>query len=504
MPRIIGLALLVGLVGCREAEAPSGAGSSSGGDESESTAPATVGLGAQCVPDERRSCYGGPLGSEGLGVCRAGEQVCAADGTEWLPCADEVLPAAREDCSTAQDDDCDGSVVCEPELVWTKQTQASFRHLALDGQGHTYVGSSGGAFEYEGVVLDDVYLLKVDEQGDLLWHHSFIHPGVDWVADLAVDAEQRSTMVGYYTLDFDAGGGMLPYADERRGFVARYDGDGNHLWSRGTTFTSVSAVDVGPDGSVYVAGRRDLLDESLVVVAFTSDGIPAWERRLSGVFGLSDRAIAVAVLDSGEVVVGAIFSPSQSVEPTLDGEPVDLGLYGAYALRLSAGGTLIDERPLHTELTVPLDNLELFGLEDGTLLAVFTAHLEGFNSGVLAHFTDELEPVSEQWLGTEATVRGVDVGPDDTVVLALEFYGALDVSPIGVHVPPNVETVGLLGIDRQGQGRWLELLRDPASVWVHGLAVGPDGSVVARISSGTSVEVGGQAIEGATLSRFRP
>jgi hypothetical protein len=60
---------------------------------------------------ERRSCYAGPTGSAGVGVCRAGAQVCErVDGRlTWGQCNDMIVPNF-EMCSNNIDDDCDGEV----------------------------------------------------------------------------------------------------------------------------------------------------------------------------------------------------------------------------------------------------------------------------------------------------------------------------------------------------------------------------------------------------------
>ncbi|MBL8603819.1 MAG: M23 family metallopeptidase [Myxococcales bacterium] len=51
-----------------------------------------------------RSCYTGPAGTQGRGSCRAGTQTCS--NGNWGACAGQVLPT-REDCDN-RDDDCDG------------------------------------------------------------------------------------------------------------------------------------------------------------------------------------------------------------------------------------------------------------------------------------------------------------------------------------------------------------------------------------------------------------
>ncbi len=44
------------------------------------------GLDCACLRDARRPCYGGPEGTEGVGPCRGGSQVCRADGSSFGEC----------------------------------------------------------------------------------------------------------------------------------------------------------------------------------------------------------------------------------------------------------------------------------------------------------------------------------------------------------------------------------------------------------------------------------
>ncbi len=64
--------------------------------------------GCACVPGATRSCYTGPAGTEGVGVCAPGTATCAvtATGADFGPCTGEITPS-MELCNGA-DYDCDG------------------------------------------------------------------------------------------------------------------------------------------------------------------------------------------------------------------------------------------------------------------------------------------------------------------------------------------------------------------------------------------------------------
>jgi SdrD B-like protein/putative metal-binding protein len=69
-----------------------------------------------CAPGATVPCYGGPAGTDGVGVCHAGTQTCS-DGSGYGACTGEVTPIA-EVCGDGLDNDCDGvaddGCVCTP------------------------------------------------------------------------------------------------------------------------------------------------------------------------------------------------------------------------------------------------------------------------------------------------------------------------------------------------------------------------------------------------------
>lgn len=99
----IGGALLLVLAaagGCSpdDATSSSGGGGGAGG----------AGGGAICAPGATESCYDGPPGTDGVGICKAGVHTCRLDGSGFDPCTDQVEPRT-EKCDTPEDEDCDGS-----------------------------------------------------------------------------------------------------------------------------------------------------------------------------------------------------------------------------------------------------------------------------------------------------------------------------------------------------------------------------------------------------------
>ncbi|MCB9640161.1 MAG: hypothetical protein H6727_14800 [Myxococcales bacterium] len=58
-----------------------------------------------CADGQERSCYDGLAGTDGIGVCKRGKQLCK--GGFWQPCTEQVTPSI-EIPNDQQDNDCDG------------------------------------------------------------------------------------------------------------------------------------------------------------------------------------------------------------------------------------------------------------------------------------------------------------------------------------------------------------------------------------------------------------
>ena len=85
---------------CSPTERDFGGGEAGGTTTSTSTQ-------VTCEPGTSSACYTGPEGTQDVGQCASGTQVCNDDGMSYGACEGEVLPA-QDDCTTPEDEDCDG------------------------------------------------------------------------------------------------------------------------------------------------------------------------------------------------------------------------------------------------------------------------------------------------------------------------------------------------------------------------------------------------------------
>ena len=195
------------------------------------------------------------------------------------------------------------------------------RDVAIAPDGSVYVtGSALG-------VAGDVVLLKLSQNGDLVWQQRWGGAGSESGEAVAVAAD-GSVYVAGGTNSFGDGGSHF--------FALKFTPDGTLVWQRIRAGGTAQVVDVAPDGSVAVAGvgaRPDLPGAfDAVVLKLDAGGALAWQRAyFAG--EVTDARGGVAVSADGSIhVAGAI----QDSERKL--------VVDALLFRLSASGSLLWDR----------------------------------------------------------------------------------------------------------------------------------------------------------------
>ncbi len=154
-------------------------------------------------------------------------------------------------------------------LLWIRTGGSSgndYAHgLGVDAAGNVYAtGFIEGNATFSGSALTcsgarDIYLVKYDSAGNLLWLKRAGGTGADGAVRLAVDAAGNSHLTGFFTADASFDNITLHYSGGtgNDAFVAKYDPAGNVLWATGFGGTSdefAEAIGVDNSGNVYAAG----------------------------------------------------------------------------------------------------------------------------------------------------------------------------------------------------------------------------------------------------------
>ncbi len=350
-----------------------------------------------CDPGQTRSCYEGPEITQNVGNCGGGVQSCLLHGRGWGPCVGQVLPE-QEDCDISGDENCDGLSSCG-QTIWANRSggdrdEVVFR-MNADAAGNLYIGGfyrtpidlgggelpsnnasidlliakydadgehvwsrgiygssslqprdvavsqSGDAVVFIANVIgevfvgdvaippngdDDILIVKLDGEGDVTWWKRLGDSQEQFPMGVALDDAGNVILTGYFRGVIDFGGGE-PVTSSGFGldaFVAKFDSDGEELWSRGYNGPLDQVprdVAVAADGRVLVtgriSGRVDLGGGELTAVGQSRDifllALDAeGEHLFSRVWGGDgdDEAWAVATDSAGQVIFTGRFEQS--------------------------------------------------------------------------------------------------------------------------------------------------------------------------------------------------
>lgn len=204
---------------------------------------------------------------------------------------------------------------------WVTAEGAVPRAVAVTPDGQVLVaGTYTGAVDFgtgalpEATVGQKLFLAKFAADGQPLWSRGFsvrrgTGPGTLGFIELAADARGGALLTGSFNGFLDLGGVTLvsgpdtgaPVDRQMALFLARYDTEGTHLWSRAVAHgdgapTEGTALAVAPGDTVLVGGRvgagSDLGDgtavsqDGLFLARYSAvDGAAVWKRVLPGAVG---------------------------------------------------------------------------------------------------------------------------------------------------------------------------------------------------------------------------
>lgn len=217
------------------------------------------------------------------------------------------------------------------DLVWLKQFGARWRdfgqRLALDRRGDLVLLTVfTGEVSFGGEILkpegnQDVAVVKLNSNGEHIWSRRFGSHFNELGLGLAVDLAGNIAISGSFDNEITFGGDKLVGKGESDVFVARFDPEGKHLWSR--AFGSVRedigyGVGVDKYGNITVGGwfwgtvdfgggplQAKGQNKDAFLLKLSASGEHIWSKRFGGQD--HDQTRGVAVNEDGRAAVAGIF-----------------------------------------------------------------------------------------------------------------------------------------------------------------------------------------------------
>lgn len=237
------------------------------------------------------------------------------------------------------------------------------RSIKVDAAGNVYstggfyatvdFDPGAGVFDLTSSGSDDVFISKLDVNGNFVWAKQIGSTAIDRGQDLALDDTGNVYVTGHFngTVDFDPGAGTFSLTSAQDDvFIVKLDTDGDFGWAKsisGTSYDQFYTLDVDGDGNVYAGGKfygvidfdpgagafeLDVFGDC--IVKFDTDGNFEWA---IGYAGTSiEMGMAIAADDNDNVYVTgqffeADFDPS-ACENVLTSTATDI-----YILKLGQG-----------------------------------------------------------------------------------------------------------------------------------------------------------------------
>lgn len=329
----------------------------------------------------------------------------------------------------------------------------------------------------------DIFIAKYDASGAHLFSQRLGGTGYEIVTEIAVDGTGHLLITGGFEGTTDLGGGPLTSAGNGDIFVARYDPDGAHLWSRrfgDTGDDSGVAIATDQTGHVLVTGSFfgtvDLGGGPLVAsgafdmffAKFDPSGSHVWSQSIGGTH--NDGGGAIATDSSDNLIASGSFS--QTVDfgggPMTSAGAGDVFLVkydpnGAHVWSQAFGGPFIDEAP---DIAVTAsDDILLTGFFQDTVDfggGALTAD-SIFGDVFLARYDSDGTHVWSKSFGGENGQYGygVAVDGDDSALITGYFQGSVDFGG-GALTSPNHVDIFLAKFDGNGVHQWSRQFGSPS------------------------------------------
>ena len=263
-------------------------------------------------------------------------------------------------------------------LIWARSSGTSSseiaRSLSVDANGNVYYTGTfqgtmdfdpgPGTFTLSSAGSDDIYISKLDVNGNFVWARSIGGGLADAPYAIATDQSANVYITGSYngTVDFDPGAGvsnLISVAATYDAFVLKLDVSGNFAWARsvgGNDSDHGFGLSVDASSNVFVTGYFNLTGDfdpgpgisnltsagtdDVFILKLNGSGSFQWARAVGGTN--VDTGYSITTDAFGNVIVTGSFNQTTDFDP---GIPVfnlvSAGGNDVFVLKLNSSGNFV-------------------------------------------------------------------------------------------------------------------------------------------------------------------
>ncbi|UCF05973.1 MAG: SBBP repeat-containing protein [bacterium] len=432
----------------------------------------------------------------------------------------------------------------EPNHIWSKRfgnanTQYS-NGVACDGSGNLVItGRFRGSVDFGGGELiseggKDIFIAKFDANGNHIWSKRFGDSSNQDGNSVAFDESGNVLVTGDFLGSVDFGGGPLRSEGEYDIFLVKFDANANHLWSKSfgdesldygqsvscdglgnviVTGTFIGSVDFG-GGLLTGAGGIDIF-----LAKYDANGNHIWSKRFGGV--ASTYCESIACNASGDAVFTGSFNSPVDFG---DGEHGCAGQCNSYLAVLDSDGahrwsksfslsgcqvsnSVACDGSGNAVITGYFNGMVYFG---GDILTSVGSDIGRENDIFIAMFDANGNHIWSKRFGDSGSGGGSGVGYDvaGNVVITGGFHDTMNFGG-GTLTSVGESDIFIVKFDANGNHLWSKSFRGENSKSCESIICDESGNVVVTGSFEGTLDFGGEALTSAGsydifLAKFEP
>lgn len=235
-------------------------------------------------------------------------------------------------------------------FLWVKQMGGTNYDanmaITLDPEGNIYTTGhfsgiadfdpSSGEANLSAIRNNDVFVQKLDNNGNLLWVKQMGGRGFEYGISIKTDAVGNVYTAGYFqnTVDFDPGSGIVNLTSNGKFdvFVQKLDPSGGFLWAKqigGTGDDRVHQMTIDDNANIYLTGFfEDTVDfdpgsetlnynsnglKDIFILKLNTDGEFIWAKQIGG--SSNDEGKSIAINSTGGVFISGHFADTVDFNP---------------------------------------------------------------------------------------------------------------------------------------------------------------------------------------------